>query len=406
MSSITSNGPTGPMGLKGSTGPTGVAGLKGSTGATGAAGPMGLKGSTGPIGATGLKGTTGATGPMGLKGSTGPLGLMGYTGPMGPVGSTGNTGPTGYGSTGDTGSTGNTGSTGPIGYGSTGPTGYGTTGPTGYGSTGPTGYGSTGSTGNTGPTGYGSTGPTGYGSTGPRGPTGYGETGPAGPVGVTATNYLFEDFLSLWSIIPTYSTTPFGLLGIQTTSSGMEPMYILDVNERITGRAGVLKIPNPSSTGSLKNIYSLPCSFADLATNGIPLSIVYKNFGNGTLNANVIQFIGVWSTYNYNNLTTNSPNCYITVNSSGVYTLYKDSVQIGTVTNSSNLSNWWSFVIQKTSDTTFDLKTVLGTSTGLTWSNTAADMIIRCGTYVTTNTTSNTFLYIDYIGLQTNISRT
>jgi len=178
MSSIPSNGPTGPMGVKGSTGPIGVAGLKGSTGAVGATGPMGLKGSTGPIG-TGLKGTTGATGPMGLKGSTGPMGPMG--GSAGAIGSTGptgygSTGPTGYGSTGPTGY-GTTGQTGPTGYGTTGqtgPTGYGSTGPTGYGSTGPTGYGTTGQTG---PTGYGSTGPTGYGSTGP---TGYGSTGPTG----------------------------------------------------------------------------------------------------------------------------------------------------------------------------------------------------------------------------------
>jgi len=214
MSSIPSNGPTGPMGVKGSTGPIGVTGIKGATGTTG---PMGLRGSTGPNGTSGLKGTTGtagatgAAGPMGLKGSTGPMGPMGITGQAG-VGSTGSTGPTGYGSTGPTGITGSTGpagagstgSTGPTGYGSTGPTGItGSTGPAGAGSTGPTGYGATGPTGitgSTGPAGAGSTGPTGYGATGPTGitgstgptgirgstgPTGYGATGPTGITGST-----------------------------------------------------------------------------------------------------------------------------------------------------------------------------------------------------------------------------
>ena len=211
MSSIPTNGPTGPMGVKGSTGPIGVTGIKGATGTTG---PMGLRGSTGPNGTSGLKGATGtagatgAAGPMGLKGSTGPmgpLGPMGITGQAG-VGSTGSTGPTGYGSTGSTGITGSTGptgagSTGPTGYGSTGQTGStGSTGPTGLGATGPTGYGSTGPsgiTGSTGPTGLGATGPTGYGSTGPTGitgstgqtgstgSTGYGSTGPTGITGST-----------------------------------------------------------------------------------------------------------------------------------------------------------------------------------------------------------------------------
>jgi len=241
MSSNISNGPTGPMGVKGSTGPIGVAGLKGSTGAVGATGPMGLKGSTGPIG-TGLKGTTGATGPMGLKGVTG------NTGPMG----VGEIGPTGYGSTGQTGSTG---STGPTGLGSTGPTGYGSTGQTGStGSTGPTGLGSTGPTGitgSTGPTGItGSTGDTGYGSTGPTGPTGStgstgntgntGSTGPTGTTGPTGSTGNTGNTGNTGSTGPTGTTGPTGSTG-NTGNTG---------NTGSTGPTGTTGSTGPTGYGA------------------------------------------------------------------------------------------------------------------------------------------------------------
>lgn len=152
-------GPTGPTGASGPTGagavgPTGPSGDPGLTGATGAVGP----GITGPTGSTGGLGPTGAgmTGPTGSTGITGPTGFG-----AGTQGPTGNTGPTGASSTvtGPTGAQGTAGTPGtPGGIGTTGPTGStGTAGSIGgagaTGSTGPTG--GAGLTGPTGPAGGG-----------------------------------------------------------------------------------------------------------------------------------------------------------------------------------------------------------------------------------------------------------
>ena len=286
MSSIPSNGPTGPMGVKGSTGPIGVTGLKGATGSTG---PMGLRGSTGPNGSAGLKGETGAAG---ATGATGPMGLKGSTGPIGLAGPIGITGPTGL--------TGSAGAIGPMG--STGPTGqkgdrYNTTtiiayqidisqpielmvssglayitgnsvlvigqsnrmysfegyvniydNNTGYlninniqnikpsGSTSfPSQYYNInldGIDGPTGPTGYGLTGPTGYGSTGPTGygstgPTGYGSTGPTGYGSTGPTGYGFTGPTGYGSTGPTGygSTGPTGYGSTGPTGAGISLGY-------------------------------------------------------------------------------------------------------------------------------------------------------------------------------------
>jgi len=206
---VGATGPTGPVGLPGSSivGATGVSGTDSIPGATGPIGPQGLPGDSivGPTGVSGATGATGASvmGPQGLQGpegmsgdvgatgATGPAGFAGSQGPVGPQGREGSPGPQGiqgvmgfpgtYGATGPQGPTGATGQAGLIGsWGATGPTG-----PQGItGSVGP--QGTTGSTGLTGPTGI--SGPTGpVGSTGALGATGatglMGLPGPQGTLG-------------------------------------------------------------------------------------------------------------------------------------------------------------------------------------------------------------------------------
>jgi len=171
-------GPTGYIGPTGSTGQQGVAGTATNTGATGSIGPTGYTGSTGQQGIAGTAANTGATGPppYNFVGVYSPLiyyqvgDVVSYLGtfyqlyadpggegdppidtnywniflqgPQGLQGDTGVTGPTGFGPTGPAGTATLTGATGSLGpTGSVGPTGQqgipgtssltGATGPTG-----------------------------------------------------------------------------------------------------------------------------------------------------------------------------------------------------------------------------------------------------------------------------------
>jgi len=165
---------------------------------------------------------------------------------------------------------------------------------------------------------------------------------------------------------------------------------------------------NPLSvTNTTWDIYnSQPLAFNDLLTNGIPLSMTYRNFANGTLTANVIQYIGVFGGTGTNPAAFPTPNVYITVNSAGIYNWYLDNVlQFGApATAPALLNSWWTFRFTRTGANTFSLQGVISFSN--TWSNVTAPIYIRCGSYNTAAIGQSAVTYIDYVAVQTNATRT
>jgi hypothetical protein len=89
---LTTQGPAGPQGVKGDTGDSGPQGPQGAVGPQGPAGPQGEVGAVGPAGAQGPGGSVGPTGATGPQGPAGPQGTAGPQGPIGPQGPAGSPG--------------------------------------------------------------------------------------------------------------------------------------------------------------------------------------------------------------------------------------------------------------------------------------------------------------------------
>ena len=192
----------------------------------------------------------------------------------------------------------------------------------------------------------------------------YFDTPSGGGVSITSTNLLYDDFMSC----PSNSVlTPLGLMGIQasTTSAFLSPY----TGTKISGYSGVIQLLNPLSiTNTCWDIYnSQPFAFDNLAIGAaagsvVPIGMTHKFFANLVYTANVVQYIGVFSTLSSSiaTMTATVPNVFITVQFlsglNGTLTYYVDGVaQFPTpVTVAlSTISNWYNFGIRRTAANTF-----------------------------------------------------
>ena len=227
----------------------------------------------------------------------------------------------------------------------------------------------------------------------------------ATPGGITtaSTDLLYDDFMSCPLNNP---TTPIGLMGIQasTTSTFLSPY----TGTKISGRCGIIRLLNPLTVVNTPwDIYnSQPLSYDNLALNGVPLSLAYRNFADGTLTANVIQYVGVMGGTGIlaagPPLTFPTPNFFVTIDSAGTLNWYLDNVlQVGApVTVPSVLTSYWTFGFQRTGVSSVNITGIIGTT--VTWSNTTAPIYLRCGSYNTAAIGQSAYTYIDYVGCQVN----
>jgi hypothetical protein len=201
-------------------------------------------------------------------------------------------------------------------------------------------------------------------------------------------------------------TTPIGLMGIQasTTSTFLSPY----TGTKISGRCGIIRLLNPLTVVNTPwDIYnSQPLSYDNLALNGVPLSLAYRNFADGTLTANVIQYVGVMGGTGIlaagPPLTFPTPNFFVTINSSGTLNWYLDNVlQTGApVTSPALLASYWTFGFQRTGVSSVNITGIISTTLG--WSNTTASIYLRCGSYNLAAIGQSAYTYIDYVGCQVN----
>ena len=205
------------------------------------------------------------------------------------------------------------------------------------------------------------------------------------------TNLLYDDFMSCPSNNP---NTPTGLMGIQaSTTSSFLSAYS---GAKISGYSGIIQILNPLTvTNTCWDIYnSQPFSFDNLAIGSVPLGMTHKFFANGTLTANVIQYIGVFGSTS-SALPFATPNYYATINSAGTLNWYQDNVlQPGApVTSPSLLASWYNFGLRRTSSNGFSVTGIVSTSG--TWSNITAPIYLRCGSYNTAAIGQSAVQYVD-----------
>ena len=200
--------------------------------------------------------------------------------------------------------------------------------------------------------------------------------------------------------------TPIGLMGMQaSTTSTFLSAY---TGAKISGRCGIIRLLNPNVTVTPWDIYnSQPLSYDNLALNGVPLSLAYRNFADGTLTANVIQYVGVMGGTGTlavgPPLTFPTPNFFVTINSAGTLNWYLDNVlQPGApVTAPGLLASYFTFGFQRTGVSSVNITGVIATT--VTWSNTTASIYLRCGSYnLAAGATQNAYTYIDYVGCQVN----
>lgn len=221
--------------------------------------------------------------------------------------------------------------------------------------------------------------------------------------GVTTsnTNLLYDDFMSCPLNNP---TNPIGLMGIQasTTSAFLSPY----TGTKISGYSGVIQLLNPLSViNTCWDIYnSQPFSFDNLAIGAsvVPLGMTHKFFADLVYTANVIQYIGVFSTTSSSiaTMTSTIPNVFITVQFlsgvNGTLTYYLNGVAQSPTPITvalSTISAWYNFGIRRTSSNGFQILGLYGTSG--TYSNITAPMYLRCGSYTTSAIAQSARVYID-----------
>ena len=229
--------------------------------------------------------------------------------------------------------------------------------------------------------------------------------------GVTTatTNLLYDDFMSCPLNNP---TTPIGLMGIQasTTSAFLSPY----TGTKISGYSGVIQLLNPLSvTNTCWDIYnSQPFSFDNLAIGAsvVPIGMTHKFFADLVYTANVVQYIGVFSTTSSSiaTMTSTTPNVFITVQflsgTNGTLTYYLDGVAQSPTPLTvalSTISAWYNFGIRRTGTNTFSIIGLFGTS-GVTYSNITSPMYLRCGSYTTSAIAQSARIYVDSCSVQLN----
>lgn len=228
--------------------------------------------------------------------------------------------------------------------------------------------------------------------------------------GVTTsdTNLLYDDFMSCPLNNP---ITPIGLMGIQasTTSAFLSPY----TGTKISGYSGVIQLLNPLSVintcWDIQN--SQPFSFDNLSIGAstVPLGMTHKFFADLVYTANVIQYIGVFSTTSSSiaTMTSTTPNVFITVQFlsgvNGTLTYYVNGVAQSPTPITialSTISAWYNFGIRRTASTTYQILGLFGTSG--TYTNITAPMYLRCGSYTTTSIAQSARIYVDSCNVQLN----